>query len=106
MDNGLDGRYPDQLQQWNQSRKLAANLIAAFYNGSLKTTIENTDTEVEFPPFGDLKSLLMEVIYMDGNDSVDKVAKSIIEWRPPESTQAQTQPVVLSVEPIFELKHH
>mgnify|MGYP006267949237 CR=1 FL=1 len=80
MDNGLSGRYLTSLEKWNQARSLAATLIDAFYDSRLEEAIEDVDTIFVVPPAQNLKSKLMEIVFVNQEDAVDNVARSIMQW--------------------------
>lgn len=80
MNNGLNGRYLSQLEKWNQARSLAAKLIKAFYDSNLSEAVKDVDTVFVIPPVSELKSNLMEIVFINQETAVDNVARSIMQW--------------------------
>lgn len=80
MNNGLRGRYLDQLEQWNRAREFAAELVEAFCNGSISDVLSKWSESVTFPPRSEIKKILNSVVFMDGRSTIDIVARSVIDW--------------------------
>lgn len=80
MNNGLKGRYLDQLEAWNQARKFASELIDAFYENGISNVLSRWSDNVSLPSKGEIKSLLNDVLFLDGRGTIDTVARSVMKW--------------------------
>jgi hypothetical protein len=95
MDNGLRGRYLEQLEAWNNARQLAAEIVAAY--GSSNRTIGHVLDEWGFqgigsaiPSISQIKKLMSEVVFLDGHSTIDKLARNIMDWQEWESIEPPT----------------
>lgn len=80
MDNGLHGRYLEQLEAWNDAREFAAELVRAFYNNGIKLTLQNWQEKADFPSISEVKSILNDVMFLDGHDTINKIAGEVMTW--------------------------
>lgn len=80
MNNGLNGRYMAQLEAWNNARKFAAELVESFYENGVSDVLNKWEGEVSFPSLSEIKTLLNQVLFMNGNDTIDTIARSVIDW--------------------------
>lgn len=79
MNNGLRGRYLEQLQAWNHARTVAAVLVQAFHENKLRRAIDHLD--VSIPSMSDLKKLLNNSVFLDGHSTINTVARGVMEWQ-------------------------
>jgi hypothetical protein len=80
MNNGLHGRYLEQLEEWNESRTIAKELVRAFNENSLSGVTSRWSHRVNFPSISHIKSLLADVLFLGGNDTIDTVARAVMDW--------------------------
>lgn len=80
MNNGLNGRYMAQLEAWNNARKFAAELVEAFYENGISEVLSEWKETVSFPSLSEIKTLLNRVVFMNGHDTIDTIARSVIDW--------------------------
>ena len=80
MNNGLHGRYMAQLEAWNNARKFAAELIDAFGEDNLSDVLSRWSGSVSFPSISEIKSLLSDVLFLNGHDTINKLARSVMDW--------------------------
>ncbi|UBF19423.1 hypothetical protein HRTV-10_gp94 [Halorubrum tailed virus 10] len=82
MDNGLHGRYLEQLEAWNLARQFSAELVAAFYDktrslrGVVKEWMEVR--EAVFPRLDAIKQMVSNVLFLNGRDSIDQLARQVM----------------------------
>ena len=80
MNNGLRGRYLEQLEAWNNARQFASELVSAFYENDIGDVLSRWDVTVSFPSRSEIKSLLNDIVFLNGRDTIDTVARAVIEW--------------------------
>lgn len=80
MDNGLRGRYLEQLEAWNTARQFAAELVEAFYENNISGVLSRWKDTVSFPSKESIKQILNNVVFLNGHDTIDTVARSVIDW--------------------------
>jgi hypothetical protein len=80
MNNGLHGRYLEQLEQWNTARTVAKELVRAFRRDALNEVENRWKATVSFPSYSHIKSLLTEVLFLSGRDTIDTVARAVMDW--------------------------
>lgn len=80
MNNGLRGRYLEQLEAWNKAREFAAELVRAFAKSGIRNVLSRWEDTVEFPSLSEIKQLLNKVVFLNGHDTINKVARSVMEW--------------------------
>jgi DNA repair protein RadC len=82
MDNGLHGRYLEQLEAWNLARQFSAELIAAFYDKtrSLRGVIQEWMElrNAVFPNLDTIKQMVSNVLFLNGRDSIDQLARQVM----------------------------
>jgi hypothetical protein len=82
MDNGLHGRYLDQLEAWNLARQFSAELMVAFYDksrslrGVVKEWMDVRDAV--FPRLDAIKQMVSNVLFLNGRDSIDQLARQVM----------------------------
>ncbi len=86
MNNGLHGRYLEQLEAWNEAREVASELVTAFNEDRVSKAVNDFSGDVNFPSLSDVKSLLVNVMFLDGRDTIDQMAREIMEWGTVESS--------------------
>lgn len=80
MNNGLHGRYLEQLEAWNEARRFASELISAFYEDGINSVLSRWTNGVSVPSRSEIKQLLNDVVFLDGHDTITKVARSVMKW--------------------------
>jgi hypothetical protein len=80
MNNGLNGRYVEQLKEWNHAREIAAELVRAFTENRLSDALGVLKKRMNIPSPDEVKRLLTDVLFLDGDDTVNTVARSVMEW--------------------------
>lgn len=80
MNNGLNGQYLEQLEAWNTARMFAAELIDAFGENNLSDVLSRWSGSVSFPSISEIKSLLSDVLFLNGHDTINKLARSVMKW--------------------------
>jgi hypothetical protein len=80
MNNGLHGRYLEQLENWNEARKVAKELVRAFHRDALSEVVHRWKATVSFPSYSHIKSLLADVLFLGGRDTIDTVARAVMDW--------------------------
>jgi hypothetical protein len=80
MNNGLNGRYLEQLKAWNTARQFAAELIDAFGENELSGVLSRWSGSVSFPSISKIKSLLSDVLFLNGHDTINTLARSVMKW--------------------------
>lgn len=94
MNNGLHGQYLEQLEAWNEARKVASELVTAFNENALSEVLSDFRGVVNFPSLSEIKSLMVEVMFLDGRDTIDTLARKVMEWGTVESTSSKAHPAV------------
>lgn len=69
-----------QLEAWNNARQFAAELVEAFYESGLSDVLSRWEETVSFPSLSEIKTLLNQVVFMNGDDTIDTIARSVIDW--------------------------
>lgn len=69
-----------QLEAWNNARQFAAELVEAFYENGLSDVLSKWEETVSFPSLSEIKTLLNRVVFMNGDDTIDTIARSVIDW--------------------------
>jgi len=100
MNNGLRGRYLEQLEAWNRARQFAAELVSAFYEDGISDVLKRWKDTVSFPSKKTIKKILNNVVFLDGHDTINTVARSVMEWdgwyeNPHPSMQSNRQKVTV-----------
>lgn len=83
MNNGLQGRYLDQLNAWNNARNFAAELVSAFKNSdeSIQDVIRRwKNPDVSLPSLSQIKNVLSDVVFITGRSCIDRVARAAMKW--------------------------
>lgn len=80
MNNGLHGRYLEQLEEWNTARTIAKELVRAFHRDNLSDVVIRWQGDVTFPSYSHIKSLLADVLFLGGRDTIDTVARAVMDW--------------------------
>jgi hypothetical protein len=80
MDNGLRGQYLEQLEAWNNARQFAAELVEAFCKNGIGDVLSRWKDTVSFPSRSEIKKLLNGVVFLGGHDTINQVARAVIEW--------------------------
>ncbi|AAL55030.1 hypothetical protein HfxHF1_150 [Halophage HF1] len=82
MDNGLHGRYLEQLEAWNLARQFSAELVTAFYDKtrSLRGVVKEwmDVREAVFPRLDAIKQMVSNVLFLNGRDSIDQLARQVM----------------------------
>ncbi|QIR31261.1 hypothetical protein M1M18_gp039 [Halorubrum virus Serpecor1] len=82
MDNGLHGRYLEQLEAWNLARQFSAELVTAFYDKarSLREVVNKwmEVREARFPRLDAIKQMVSNVLFLSGRDSIDNLARQVM----------------------------
>lgn len=74
MNNGLQGRYQEQLEQWNEARLIAAEALYAYKNGgSIQDVLDDFDLGSMIQ---NIKQELMKFL-SSGTEHVNEVARTI-----------------------------
>jgi hypothetical protein len=85
MNNGLNGRYLDQLEAWNLARKFSAELVTAFYDktSSLREVVKKwmEVKQASFPRLDELKQMVSNVLFLGGRDSIDTLARQVMGFK-------------------------
>lgn len=80
MNNGLNGRYLEQLEAWNTARRFASELVTAFNENNISAVLSRWSGSVTFPSISEIKSLLTDVLFLNGHDTIDTLARSVMKW--------------------------
>ncbi|AGM10844.1 hypothetical protein M192_gp035 [Halorubrum tailed phage 8] len=82
MNNGLHGRYLEQLEAWNLARQFSAELVTAFYDSARSIrSVVNKWMEVRnarFPRLDAIKQMVSNVLFLSGRDSIDNLARQVM----------------------------
>jgi len=82
MDNGLHGRYLEQLEAWNLARQFSAELVTAFYDKTtpLREVVKKwmEIRNVVFPRLDAIKQMVSNVLFLSGRDSIDQLARQVM----------------------------
>lgn len=80
MNNGLNGRYLEQLEAWNTARQFAAELLTAFYENGISGVLSRWQDSVSYPSKSEIKTMLNDVLFLDGHDTINQLARSVMKW--------------------------
>ncbi|QRD99713.1 hypothetical protein VOLN27_90 [Halorubrum virus VOLN27B] len=82
MNNGLHGRYLEQLEAWNLARQFSAELVTAFYDKthSLREVVSKwmDIRDAVFPRLDAIKQMVSNVLFLNGRDSIDQLARQVM----------------------------
>lgn len=92
MDNGLRGRYLAQLEAWNEARQFASELVEAFSQDALSDVLSRWSNAANFPSLSAIKSLMADVMFLDGIDTINRVAQAVMDWDGWYGDDASTRP--------------